>query len=125
MTAIAAAIAELRTSHAATTQGSWGKGKTSHHTASKRGAGQPYHVAEFRHADDAQFCDLAHAKVPALCDEVERLQAARDELLAALVAMDEAMCNAGNPHMSAEMRAQGRQAIIATRAAIAKHKPAP
>lgn len=110
MTAIAAAIAELRASHAATTQGSWGKGKTSHHTASKRGAGQPYHVAEFRHADDAQFCDLAHAKVPALCDEVERLQAARDELLAALLKIS----------THSQSHAMVRRIANVT---IAKHKP--
>ncbi|WP_441280617.1 hypothetical protein [Tardiphaga sp. 862_B3_N1_1] len=48
-----------------------------------------------------------------------RLIAQAPAMLAALKAMDEAMCNAGNPHMSKEMRDQGRQAIIATRAAIA------
>ena len=52
-----------------------------------------------------------------------KLEAERDELLAALKAMDEAMCNAGNPHMSKEERTQGRMAIIAARAVIAKHQP--
>lgn len=71
---IEAIIHDLRAAHAATTKGEWTKGQTTHHTVAKRQAGQPYRVAEFRHADDAQFCDLAHAFVPRLLDEIERLQ---------------------------------------------------
>lgn len=126
---VAAIVSELRTSHAATTQGNWGKGKTTHHTAAKRKAGQPYHVAEFRHADDAQFCDLAHAHVPKLCDEVLRLnaqclllEAERDELLAALRGLDEAYCRAG-ALLNREERTEDRKRLIAARAAIAKHQP--
>ena len=68
---IEAVMHALRASHARTSKGGWGKGDTTHKTVAKRGAGEPYWVAEFRHAADAQFCDLAHAFVPRLIAEVE------------------------------------------------------
>lgn len=70
---IEAIIHDLRAAHTATTQGQWTKGQTTHHTVAKRQTGQPYRVAEFRHADDALFCDLAHTFMPRLLDEIERL----------------------------------------------------
>lgn len=73
---IDAIISDLRSSHAATTQGEWMKGETTHETVCKRDAGKPYRVASFRHADDAQFCDVAHAFVPRLLDELEKARAA-------------------------------------------------
>lgn len=60
--------------HSATTQGCWMKGNTSHETVCQRQVGQPYKIAEFRHADDAAFVDYAHAHVPALLDEIARLR---------------------------------------------------
>ena len=38
-------------------------------------AGQPYHVAEFRHADDADFCEQAHASAPKLLEYIAELEA--------------------------------------------------
>ena len=35
---------------------------------------EPYKITEFRHANDAQFCDLAHAFVPRLLSKIEVLQ---------------------------------------------------
>ena len=77
----------LRASHARTTKGEWGQGDTTHKTVAKRGAGEPYWVAEFRHAADAQFCDLAHAFVPRLIAEVEAQHARIAELEAELEAI--------------------------------------
>lgn len=64
-------LSDLRNSHAHTSIGNWCKGATTHQTVAKRGHGKPYHIADFRHADDAQFCDLAHAFVPQLISEIE------------------------------------------------------
>ena len=77
---IEAVMHDLRESHARTSKGEWSKGDTTHYTVAKRGDGKEYRIAEFRHADDAQFCDLAHAFVPRLIDEVEAQRARIAEL---------------------------------------------
>lgn len=71
---LAAIIHDLRESHARTSPGTWGKGATTHETVSRSEGREPYKVAEFRHANDAQFCDLAHVFVPRLLSEIEALQ---------------------------------------------------
>lgn len=71
---LAAIIHDLRESHARTSPGTWGKGATTHETVSRAEGREPYKVAEFRHANDAQFCDLAHVFVPRLLSEIEALQ---------------------------------------------------
>lgn len=69
-----AIIHDLRASHAQATAGTWGKGATTHETVSRTEGKQSYKVADFRHSNDAQFCDLAHAFTPRLLDEIESLQ---------------------------------------------------
>lgn len=59
---------QLQELHKHTTQGTWTRGETSHHIASNKGAGKPYKVAEFRHADDAQFCEFVHNNMPAILE---------------------------------------------------------
>lgn len=77
---LAAIIRDLRESHARTSPGAWGKGATTHETVSRSEGREPYKVAEFRHANDAQFCDLAHVFVPLLLSEIEALQSRVQEL---------------------------------------------
>ena len=77
---LAAIIRDLRESHARTSPGAWGKGATTHETVSRTEGREPYKVAEFRHANDAQFCDLAHVFVPRLLSEIEALQSRIQEL---------------------------------------------
>lgn len=83
---LAAIIRDLRESHARTSPGAWGKGATTHETVSRAEGLAPYKVAEFRHANDAQFCDLAHVFVPRLLSEIEALQSRVNELEAQLSA---------------------------------------
>ena len=68
----------LREAHAMSTKGQWQKGLTTHDTVTETG----YKIGNFHHADDANFCDVAHADVPVLLEshdaliaEVERLDA--------------------------------------------------
>ena len=68
-------IHDLEESHKRTTQGTWQKGDTTHMTVAVLPDGKHYSIADFRHADDAQFCDLAHAFVPILIAEIRRLRA--------------------------------------------------
>ena len=84
---LAAIIRDLRESHARTSPGAWGKGATTHETVSRAEGLEPYKVAEFRHANDAQFCDLAHVFVPRLLSEIEALQSRVNELEAQLSAI--------------------------------------
>ena len=84
---LAAIIRDLRASHARTSPGAWGKGATTHETVSRAEGLAPYKVAEFRHANDAQFCDLAHVFVPRLLSEIEALQSRVNELEAQLSAI--------------------------------------
>lgn len=73
-------IQDLRAQHSLATPGMWTRGSTSHQTVSERQGHEPYHVADFRHANDAAFCDLAHRHVPTLLDELERQHARIAEL---------------------------------------------
>lgn len=63
--------------------GAWGKGATTHETVSRAEGREPYKIAEFRHANDAQFCDLAHVFVPRLLSEIEAMQSRVQEVEAA------------------------------------------
>lgn len=76
-------IHDMRESWARTTHGTWGKGDTTHETVARGGREKEYKIADFRHADDAQFCDLAHAFTPRLLAEIESLQKRVQELEAA------------------------------------------
>lgn len=58
--------ANLLQAYQGTTKGTWGKGETSHETVSRNENQVDYHIAKFRHADDATFIDLAHAHMPVL-----------------------------------------------------------
>lgn len=77
---------------------------------------EPGYCSQINGADGTVICCFDEDPKP----EDARLMIMGPVLLAALKGMDEAMCNAGNPHMSKEERAQGRAAIIAARAAIAE-----
>lgn len=68
-----AIVSDLRGLLADATPGVWGKGISTHHTVSRRPGQEPYRIAEFHHARDAAFLDFAHAHMPALLDEIERL----------------------------------------------------
>lgn len=57
-------VRDLDALYQRTTRGEWGKGRTSHETVSLFGTGAPYHIAEFRHADDAAFLDACHMFMP-------------------------------------------------------------
>ena len=79
-------------------------------------------------ASDSVICKVAPgaeefaallASAPDLLAERDRLKAANAELAAALEALDEAYCS---DHSDRESRVAGRKALIATRAALAKHK---
>ena len=65
---------DLTESHRRATPGTWQEGRTSHETISVVDKGEPYRVAEFRHSDDALFCDLAHRFVPRLIKEIQDYQ---------------------------------------------------
>lgn len=70
-------IADGRETLAHTTRGFWCKGETTHDLTSKR-EGQPdYHLAKFRHANDAALMDFAHLFLPRILDDLE---AAHDEI---------------------------------------------
>lgn len=77
---IGAIIHDMRKAWARTTAGEWGKGNTTHETVARGGREKEYRIAEFRHADDAAFCDLAHALTPRICEELERQHARIAEL---------------------------------------------
>ena len=97
---LAAIIRDLRESHARTSPGAWGKGATTHETVSRAEGLAPYKVAEFRHANDAQFCDLAHVFVPRLLSEIEALQSRVNELeaqLSATTTAQEGWCDGCSP----------------------------
>lgn len=74
--------AGLREALARTTDGKWGKGRTTHETVSRIDGREPYRIAEFHHADDAEFCDQAHALVGELLAELDSTRDERDALRA-------------------------------------------
>ncbi len=61
-------------------KGTWMKGQTTHHTMSREDGRADYHIASFRHADDAAFVDFAHNHGPALIAELRRLQSRVQDL---------------------------------------------
>ena len=60
-------LADLKCTLAASTQGEWQKGATTHHTVTETG----YKIAEFHHASDALFCDVAHKLMPEIIGTLE------------------------------------------------------
>ena len=74
-------VNDLKELHKNTTQGVWTKGLSSHHTVVHVKMDFSYNVAEFRHANDAAFCDAAHNYLPALLEELTRLQSVEKALL--------------------------------------------
>lgn len=69
-------LADLLTIHARTSKGVWSQGTSSHHTVAKREGAEDYHVANFHHADDASFVDVAHKYMPLLIDALRASRAA-------------------------------------------------
>jgi uncharacterized protein YdbL (DUF1318 family) len=69
-------LADLLTLHNRTSGGVWGQGVSSHQTVAKRDGHEDYRIADFRHARDASFVDVAHKYLPALVEEITRLRAA-------------------------------------------------
>ena len=67
-------ILELTLSLAESTQGVWSKGLTTHHTVCDSDKLTKYAIAEFHHADDAHFCDVAHGHMAAVLAELARLK---------------------------------------------------
>lgn len=68
-------IHDLKVLHAESTPGWWVKGNTTHDSVAVReGEIKPYAIGSFRHACDAAFIDAAHAWVPRLIEEIERLR---------------------------------------------------
>lgn len=78
------AVECLRDAHSRSTTGRWIKGKTTHHTVVQ---GSGYHIAEFHHADDANFVDQAHDFVPVVLDALLAAHKEINELKAALNAV--------------------------------------
>ena len=78
-------IKDLRALRAQTTQGVWGKGRSTHETVARYPNAPAYHVADFRHANDASFIDACHEHLPAILDELEALRAAAKNRLVAHV----------------------------------------
>lgn len=56
--------------HERTTPGEWTRGMTTHHTKSNG-----TNVAEFKHSDDAAFCEFAHNDMPEILAYIRHLQA--------------------------------------------------
>jgi hypothetical protein len=72
----------LLDAHKHSTQGVWRKGMSTHHTVCDLPNSRDYRIAEFHHADDANFCDHAHRLVPMLCQWVIAADAAACEAVA-------------------------------------------
>jgi hypothetical protein len=62
-------LQQLEDAYRYTTPGGWKKGLTTHHTVTETG----YHIAEFHHADDANFCDVAHNLAPQIIAALRQL----------------------------------------------------
>lgn len=63
----------LQAAYEGSTQGTWGKGMTTHHTVSDGCGYNRYPIAEFHHAADADFCDVAHEVAPLVVARAEEL----------------------------------------------------
>lgn len=70
---------DLAIFHQGSTQGKWGKGKTTHETVALFPDGA-YRIGEFRHADDASFVDYAHHHAPAIISSMRQLAAELERL---------------------------------------------
>lgn len=66
-------IKVLRDAHSRTTQGCWTMGALINETIA-RVNDVATDVAKFRRVDDAKFCDLAHAFLPRIIDEIVDLR---------------------------------------------------
>lgn len=81
-------INEFREALKVTTPGNWTQGRTTHHTVSERAGETPYYrIAEFHHANDAAFCDLAHNHLEQLLDDLAAANARTSVLEAQLSAI--------------------------------------
>lgn len=74
----------LEEAYEGATRGIWQRGETSHHTKNQA----DYHIAEFRHSRDANFCDHAHNNFPQILQHIRKLQTAFKEF-AGKVKLDE------------------------------------
>ena len=63
----------LRDAHSRTTQGVWAMGTRIDETVVLTPCGE-INVAKFRRVDDARFCDLVHAFLPRVLDEIMSLR---------------------------------------------------
>ena len=66
-------ISALLESHSRTTQGRWIMGSQINETVARTDRGNT-DVAKFRRVDDARFCDLVHAFLPRVLDEITDLR---------------------------------------------------
>lgn len=68
-------IRSFKELHERTTKGEWKQGHSSHETVSVHPAKtDAYHVADFRHANDASFVDFVHKHGPTLVAGLERIR---------------------------------------------------
>lgn len=75
----AAALAErLHAAYSASTAGAWCRGVGTHQIVAKVAGRPESRIAEFRHADDAHFCDVMHELAPAIIRELRAQQAQQD-----------------------------------------------
>lgn len=87
-------IEDLRKLHELTTQGQWRCGQSSHETVSHAAGREDSHVAEFRHANDATFCDAAHNALPALLETLTHTREVIKERDAEVAALKDAAVQA-------------------------------
>lgn len=83
-------IEDLTILHQEATPGKWGKGRTSHETVASVEGKEPYKVADFRHAKDAAFADVAHLGMQKLLEATkgEYIIQAIEEKIEALILRD-------------------------------------
>lgn len=78
-------LQDLTALHSQTSAGKWTKGTSTHHTVAKQEGKEDYHIADFHHASDAAFVDVAHAYLPRLVQEVTRLTGELERLQSAVL----------------------------------------
>lgn len=66
------AVERLADAYKHATGGVWHKGLTTHHTVTDLPNAPRYKIGEFHHADDANFCDVAHEVAPILIAAIEQ-----------------------------------------------------
>lgn len=67
---ISEVIKNLEVAHEDTTRGTWQKGQPTDHTVNEA----DYHIAEFRHVRDANFCNQAHNNFPKIIQYIRKLE---------------------------------------------------